>query len=249
MTSQVLIADDHALFRDGLAALLGRSPGLSVAGQAADGREAARMALSLPVDVVTMDLLMPGMSGIEATQQIKRHRPEVRILAVSELGGADHVREAFLAGCDGYILKSARGEELVSAIEFILSGRKFIHPSVSAQVISCILGTQDKDQHGPSGWADLSDHERSVVRLVAEGHTNRSTAVALNKSIKTIEKYRASLMYKLGLRSATDLIIKAIENGWIDKEHVGISRDLPGIRMQQPLTTPQQKTRSTSSAL
>lgn len=231
MPAQVLIADDHALFRDGLAALLAGSPDFAVAGHAADGREAVRLALSLPVDVVTMDLLMPGTSGIEATQQIKRRRPEVRILAVSEQGSTDHVREALMAGCDGYIPKSARGDELVGAMQFILAGRKFIHPGVSAQVISSFLVSPEKRQQQASGWTELTDRERAIVRLVAEGHTNRSTAEILNKSVKTIEKYRASLMVKLGLRSATDLVLKAVEQGWIDKEHVGIWRESDDTRM------------------
>ena len=239
MTCRIIIADDHALFRDGLRAILSRQPDFVVLAEARDGREAVTQALAHEPDVISMDLLMPGMSGIEATQQIKRRRPGVRVLAVTEQRSPEHVREALLAGCDGYILKSARSEEFIEAIEFVRSGRPFIHPGVSAQVVQSILFQHEESEFPASGWSDLTDKERSIVRLVAEGHTNRSTAEALNKSIKTIEKYRASLMNKLGLTSATELVVKAIENGWIDKEHVGISRERPdGARAAHARTSP-----------
>lgn len=235
MTCRIIIADDHALFRDGLRAILSKQPDFNVLAEARDGREAVAQVLAHEPDVISMDLLMPGMSGVEATQHIKRRRPGVRVLAVTEQRSPDHVREALQAGCDGYILKSARSDEFIEAIEFVRSGRTFIHPGVSAEVVQSMLFQHEDSEFQSSGWRDLTDKERSIVRLVAEGHTNRSTAETLNKSIKTIEKYRASLMNKLRLTSATELVVKAIENGWIDKEHVGIFRDRPdGQRTANP---------------
>jgi DNA-binding NarL/FixJ family response regulator len=198
-----------------------------VLAEARNGREAVDQALAHDPDVLSMDLLMPGLSGIEATQQIKRRRPSVRVLIVTEQRSPDHVREALLAGCDGYILKSAHSDDFIAAIDFVRSGRPFIDPCVSAQVVQSCLLQAEYSGSPPSGWRDLTDKERFIVRLVAEGHTNRSTAEMLNKSIKTVEKYRASLMSKLGLNSATELVVKAIEHGWIDKEHVGIVRGRP----------------------
>ncbi|WP_427911935.1 response regulator transcription factor [Ramlibacter sp. MMS24-I3-19] len=229
MSCRILIADDHGLFRDGLRAILSAAPGLEVVAEACDGRDAVRQAILHSPEVVSMDILMPGISGIEATQQIKRQRPMTRILAVTEQSSPEHVQEALRAGCDGYILKSARSSEFVDAIRFVSSGRMYIHPTVSGHLLQNYLADPDQGFQS-SGWGDLTDKERSVVRLVAEGHTNRSTAEILNKSIKSIEKYRASLMVKLGLRSATELVVKAIENGWVDKEHVGIVHVTDGHR-------------------
>jgi DNA-binding NarL/FixJ family response regulator len=240
MTCRIVIADDHALFRDGLRAIVSKEPEFSVVAEARDGREAIEQALAHDPDVISMDLLMPWLSGIEATQQIKRRRPAVRVLIVTEQRSPEHVREALLAGCDGYMLKSARSDEFIEAIHFVRTGRPFIHPGVSAQVVQNCLFHSDDSEFQASGWSDLTDKERSIVRLVAEGHTNRSTAEVLNKSIKTIEKYRSSLMAKLGLKSATELVVKAIEHGWIDKAHVGIAHESdPSLRPTQTSRNPQ----------
>lgn len=241
MVCRVLIADEHALFRDGLRAILSMDKAFEVIAQAQDGHEALIQAVARFPDVISMDLLMPGMSGIEATRQIKRCKPSIRILAVTEQSSPDYVKEALMAGCDGYILKSSTSEAFVEAINFIRFGGVYIDPSISEQVVlKCLISPDNRVKN--LGWNELTDKEQFIVRLVAEGHTNRSTAEILNKSVKTVEKLRSNLMAKLGLHGATALVVKAIDSGWVEKEHVGKVRcDLPPKRKKSVSLLPTTK--------
>jgi DNA-binding NarL/FixJ family response regulator len=214
MAYRIMIVEDHNLLREGLRSMISAIPGFEVVGDARDGQEAVRNALALKPDLITMDLSMPNMNGIEATLQIKRRDPRVRIVALTAHKSEEYVREMLKAGADGYVLKDTTYEELVTALRSVLGGKMFLSPEVSGQVVNSYLSGDTADKpHNP--W-ELTSRERSIARLVAEGRTNRTAAEVLHVSPKTVEKHRASLMHKLGLRSATELVLMALQEGWVE---------------------------------
>lgn len=219
MKHRIMIVEDHNLLREGLRSMISAVADFEVVAEARDGKEAVRTAIAVTPDVIMMDLSMPSMNGIEATMQIKRRNPGIRIIALTVYKSQEYVREALKAGVDGYVLKDATYDELIVAIRSVVNGKKFLSPDVSGQVVNSYLNgdTTDKPQ---TPWDKLTSRERSIVKLVAEGRTNRSAAEFLNVSPKTIEKHRASLMHKLGLKNATDLVLLALEQGWVEREHM-----------------------------
>jgi DNA-binding NarL/FixJ family response regulator len=216
MNKRVLIAENHNLLREGLRSMIMQLPGYEVVGGARDGKEAVRNAVLLQPDLILMDLSMPGISGIEATAQIKRRMPNIRILALTGYKTDEYVREALRAGADGYALKDSSYEEFVNAIQTVLSGKKYICSDLSIQLIDIIL---HRDSPAPSTtpWDMLTSRERSILQLIAEGRTNRLAAEFLNISAKTVEKHRANLMHKLGLKNATELVLLALDMGLIEQ--------------------------------
>jgi len=214
--SQILIAENHRELRQGLHTLISALPDFEVVGDCEDGEEAVRLALQLAPALVLMDLSLPGLTGIEATAQIKRRLPEVKIAALCSHKSAEYVREALRAGADGYILKDAPYEELVMALRRLPSGKKFLSPEVSGRLPG---DYRDSARAGARAapWDTLTARERSVLQLVAQGRTNRATAEALRVSPKTVEKHRANLMRKLGLRNAAELALVALEKGLIER--------------------------------
>jgi DNA-binding NarL/FixJ family response regulator len=216
---RILIAEDHSLLREGLRSMISAVPNFEVVGEARDGKEAVQVALHLQPDVIMMDLSMPSMSGIEATVQIKRRNPQIKIIALTVYKSAEYVQEALKAGVDGYVLKDSTYAELVTAIQSVLDGKKFLSPDVAGQVVNRYLTGAPVDKT-VSLWDKLTIRERSIIKLVAEGRTNRAAAEYLNVSPKTIEKHRASLMQKLGLKNATDLVLLALKQGWVEPEHM-----------------------------
>lgn len=213
---RVLIAEDHAMFRAGLCALLNSAPDLEIVGDVGDGKDAVRMAISLAPDLVMMDLNMPGTHGLGAIAEIKRRAPEIRILVVTMHKTDEYIQEALRSGASGYILKESGPEELLTAIRTVLSGKVFLSPDVSERVVSGLLTAGNRDVTVPTTALDtLTVREREVLKLVAEGHGNKHIANYLNLSVKTVEKHRSSLMHKLGLRNAAMLTAFAISNGII----------------------------------
>ncbi len=204
--------------------------GCVVVGEAADGKEAVQKALQLEPDLVVMDLSMPGLNGIEATIQIKRRLPHVRILALTVYHTDEYVREALRAGADGYVLKDTSYEELLQAVRSVISGKRYISPDVSANLLDNLLLNPQGAKPTSGIWSTLTARERSVFKLVAEGHTNRTAAEYLNLSPKTIEKHRSSLMHKLNLRTAVELTLLAVELGLIERPEIGIPQ-----RMREPV--------------
>jgi len=190
MQHRILIAEDHNLLREGLRSMISAVPNFEVVGEARDGREAMQLAQKLKPDLITMDLSMPNMNGIEATLQIKRRDPQIKILA-----------------------------EFVHAMRQVLAGKLFLSADVSGQLVNHFLQDPNAPQtHSP--WERLTNRERSIVKLVAEGCTNRVAAEMLHLSPKTVEKHRSSLMQKLGLHSATELILMALQHGWVERGHM-----------------------------
>jgi DNA-binding NarL/FixJ family response regulator len=210
---KVLIAEDHALFRAGIRALLNLEADLEIVGEVQDGKEAVRMAVSLTPDLVLMDLNMPGSNGLGAIAEIRRRAPDMRILVISMHKTDEYIQEALRNGASGYILKESGPEELLMAIRTVLGGKVYLSPDVSERVVSGLLSGQLRDTSDATTALDtLTVREREVLKLVAEGHGNKHIANYLNLSVKTVEKHRSSLMHKLNLRNAAMVTAFAISN-------------------------------------
>ena len=214
MGPRILIVDDHKLLRQGLRALL--SADFTVVGEAADGKSAIAEAARTEPDIVLMDIALPAMNGMDVAGQIRRRRKEVRIIVLTALRAPEHLREALRAGVDGYVLKDTSFEELLVAVRNVMMGKKYLSPDVSAHLVDDFLNP-GRGPERDSPLDRLTVRERSILQLIAEGRTNRSTAEFLSVSPKTVEKHRARLMHKLGLRSATELTLAALELGLIEK--------------------------------
>ncbi len=219
MKKRILLVEDHSLLRQGLRSLVSTLPDFEVVGEARDGKEAIRQCMALSPDLVMMDLSMPGMTGIEATTQIKRRLPHIRVLALTAYKTDEYVREALRAGADGYVLKDASYEELVLALRHVVMGKRFLSADVSGYLVDALIqGAQPSAAAAAqTPWNKLTARERSILKLIAEGKTNRAAAEYLNVSPKTIEKHRASVMRKLGLRNVSELAIVALEIGLIER--------------------------------
>ncbi len=214
--SRIVLAEDHALLREGVRALVAPEPDLQVVGEAMDGREAIRAAEEHQPDLMILDLSMPRTNGLEAMQEIKRVCPTIRILVLTAHKTEDYVFSALQSGADGYVLKESTAAELLMAIRSVLAGERYLGPAIANQVIAGYLG--GKDTSAPrSAFNELTTREREVLKLIAEGYRNKEIADYLCISPKTVEKHRASLMERLNLRTVPALTAYAIEKGLITK--------------------------------
>ena len=210
MTIRILIADDHGLIRAGLRALLKDAPDLEVVGEAEDGISVLSLAAELKPDIVLMDISMPGMTGIEATQKLREISPTTRVLALTVHEDEGMLRKMIRAGAHGYIIKRAVESDLLQAIKVVSQGYIYVHPSLTGALV------QDISPHKPSPelpQATLTAREIDVLRLLARGYTNRQIAKELNLSARTIEGYRANLVSKLGIKSRVELMNYVEEHG------------------------------------
>jgi DNA-binding NarL/FixJ family response regulator len=213
----VLLADDHALMRAGIRALLATEPDLDVIGETDNGREAVRLACSLNPDLVMLDLNMPGSNGLDAIAEIKKRAPGIRILVVTMHKTDEYLQRALRAGASGYMLKESSHDELRVAVRTVLAGQCYLSPAVSAQVVSSFLGPGASPAGTGTSWDTLTTREREVLKLVAEGKGNKNIADYLCLSVKTVEKHRSNLMRKLNLRNAAMLTAYAIERGLVNR--------------------------------
>jgi DNA-binding NarL/FixJ family response regulator len=208
--ARILIADDHAVVREGLRMILGAQPDLEVVGEAATGLEAINLARSLRAGVAIMDIAMPSLNGIEATRLIGERSTSTRVIILSMHHTREHVFQAFQAGARGYLLKESAGAEVVKAVRTVLAGRKFLGPGVTPP-------WEPFEHPGgrlPKGPIDsLSPRERQVLHLVVEGKTSAAIAELLTLSPKSVETYRSRLMQKLGVKTLPDLVKFAVELG------------------------------------
>jgi DNA-binding NarL/FixJ family response regulator len=208
MTIRVLLADDHALMRKGLRALLATAPGIEVVGEVSTGREADRQALQLNPDVVLMDVAMPDMNGIEAARAIHLKCPEIRIVMLSMHATAEYVYRAFEAGASGYMLKDVAVEEVISAVRTVCDGRRYLSPALAESVPDpAAVG------HTKSPVDSLTARERQVLQLVVEGKTSIGIARMIHLSPSSVQTYRSRLMVKLGVRDVPSLVKFALEHG------------------------------------
>ena len=211
---RVLVVDDHTLVRDGIRALLQLVADVEVVGEATNGKEALEKVEQLAPDVVLMDLAMPIMGGLEATRRIRRQFPETRVLALTQYDDSEYVVPIIEAGARGFVTKMAAFSELTSAIQAVYRGDSFLSPSAAAALVQeCQQKTDVEGEKDP--YQQLTDREREVLKLVAEGHTARGIADMLVVSPKTVEWYKTSLMNKLNIHNRTDLIKFAIRRAII----------------------------------
>jgi DNA-binding NarL/FixJ family response regulator len=209
---RVIIAEDHDLLRNGLRSMLSAQSEYEVVGEARDGKEACQLAMSLAPDLILMDLSMRGMNGIDATAAIKRRSPLVHIIALTVHQSEEYVREALRAGVDGYVLKDVSFDELLFAMRTVMQGKKHLSADVYGFMVDSFV-TGREIAAPKKAWDLLTARERSVLKLIAEGRTNRQVGQYLNLSPKTIEKYRASVMHKLAIENVTELVLAAISMG------------------------------------
>ncbi len=212
---QIFIAEDHQLFREGLKSMLNSRKDIEIVGEAEDGLEAIKQIRRLKPDLVLLDLSMPKMGGISVMKEAKRDSPASRILALTIHESDQYVLEAFEAGTDGYCIKDASREELMLAVDSVLQGKTYISPGISDQVmVGYLSGRQEMKKN--SRWDTVTQREREVLKLLAEGYKNNEIADFLSISAKTVEKHRANLIGKLDLHNVAQLTAYAIEKGLVE---------------------------------
>jgi DNA-binding NarL/FixJ family response regulator len=209
---RILLADDHAVVREGLKAVLNAQPGLEVVGEAADGVEALARAAELDPDVVVVDISMPGLTGAQVTARLKEARPDRKVLALTVHEDKSYLRRLLEAGASGYVLKQSATAEIVHAIRAVAAGGTYIDPALAGTVVGPFVGRPDAEETPPNG---LSEREEEVVSLIAQGYSNKEIAARLKLSVKTVETYKARSLEKLGMRSRVDLVRYATQRGWL----------------------------------
>jgi DNA-binding NarL/FixJ family response regulator len=207
---RILLADDHAVVRQGFKMILDAEADMEIVGEAANGREALELAEQLRPDVVVMDVAMPELNGIEATRRLASSVPHARVVALSMHKDSVYVREILRAGARGYLLKDSGAADLVAAIHAVASGESYLSPAVSNAVLD------DYRRHATNPIDLLTSREREVLQLLAEGKTNKEIAGVLNLSVYTVEAHRGRIMEKLNLHSIGELVLFAVRNGLIE---------------------------------
>ena len=216
MTTTIMLADDHKIVRQGLRALLEAEPDFHLVGETGDGLEAVQLAERLCPDVLVLDLMMPGLGGLEVTLQVGKRSPQTRVIILSMHADEAYVLEALRNGAAGYVLKESSADELVQAVREVVAGRRFLSSPLSERAIDAYVSKAQEvvlDR-----YETLTAREREVLHLAAEGHTNAEVADRLSISSRTAETHRANMMRKLALRSQTDLIRYALRRGIIPME-------------------------------
>ena len=208
---RVLLADDHAILREGVRLVFEVQPDITVVGEASTGEEALALAHQLRPDVVVMDIAMPGLNGLEATRRLRAALPGVQVVVLTMHADREYVAQVVQAGAAGYVLKQSAGHELVRALRAVRAGDAYLHPAITRALIGDYL--RRVDESGPTDG--LTPREREVLRLVALGASNRAIANDLSISVKTVEAHRANLMAKLDMHDRTELVRYAIRTGLI----------------------------------
>ena len=212
----IVIAEDHTILREGVKALLSPHPDLKVVGEAADGLEAIRCVQNHSPDMILLDLSMPRMTGLDAIKEIKRVNADTKIVVLTVHNTEEYILSTLQAGADGYVLKDAHSTELMTAIRQVLEGHRYLSPGISGTIIDGLLEGK-KESAIRSAWDMLTQREREILKLVAEGHKNKEISDLLCISVKTVEKHRANLMDKLGLHNVASLTALAAEKGLISR--------------------------------
>lgn len=210
---RVILADDHAVVREGLKAMINAQIGMEVVGEASDGHAAVTLTSELDPDVVVVDLSMPGMTGAEVTTRLRQLSPERKILALTVHEDRSYLRMLLEAGAAGYVLKRAAAEELVHAIRAVSAGGTYLDPFLAGDLVSTFVRSQVARENSS---IELSEREAEVVRHIALGYSNKEIAAKLKLSVKTIETYKMRSLEKLGMRSRVDLVQYAARRGWLE---------------------------------
>jgi DNA-binding NarL/FixJ family response regulator len=214
LKTKVLLADDHAVVRSGLRMVLDEEPDIEVVAEAGDGAEAVQKALDLPLDLAILDVSMPRMTGLQAVGELHRRRPELRLLILSMHDNEQYFFEALRAGASGYVLKSAANRDLVEAIRASMRGEPFLYPAAVTAVMRDYLERARSGERTPED--PLTPREQEVIKLIAEGHTSDEIAEMLVISKKTVERHRANILEKLGMRNRVELTRYAIRRGLVE---------------------------------
>ena len=212
----VVIAEDYTILREGLQMLISADPELEVVGEAVDGHDAIRCVEKNRPHLVLMDLSMPRMNGMDAIREIRKRVPDTKIVVLTVHKTEEYILAALKAGADGYVLKDATHDELIMAVKNVLSGKRYISPGISEKIIEGYLdGRKVIKTH--TSWDTLTQREREILKLIAEGYRNKEIAEYLCISVKTVEKHRANLMEKLDLHNVQALTTLALERGLISR--------------------------------
>jgi two-component system, NarL family, response regulator NreC len=212
MSIRVLVVDDHAVVRTGLRRVLDAEPDIETVGEAPDAERAVFEAMAHEPDVVLMDVVMPGRSGIEIIPTLHQNVPQAKVLVLSMQDDPRYLREAFEAGASGYVLKEAADTEVVDAVRAVAAGERYVHPALGARLVQAEAEERRRADEDP-----LSEREREVLRLLALGHTNQEIAKILYISVRTAETHRAHIMQKLRLSSRAELVRYALSEGLLEE--------------------------------
>ncbi len=210
----VLITEDHKTVRQGLKMIVAAETDMEVVGEAGNGHEAIKLTRELQPDVIIMDISMPELNGIEATEELKKIAPSVKILTLTRHTDKAYIHKLMQAGVSGYVLKQSEPDELIRAIRKIAGGGNYLDPAITETVFDICATKQDKP-HGEVRYAKLSDRESEVLRLISRGFSNKEIAVQLKTSIKTIETQKSSALRKLNISGRNEIVNYAILQGWL----------------------------------
>ena len=211
---KILLADDHTLVREGIVAFLKLCDDIEVVGEASDGLEAIKAANSLRPDIIIMDINMPKLGGLEATVEIKKMDPGIKILVLTQYDDKEYISRFLKAGVSGYLLKKAVGNELITAIRAISKGELYLYSSIASEIVAGYLNVNKRpDFEDP--YEKLTDREKQVLKLIAEGHTHKEVADMLNISVKTVIAHQSNISEKLNIHNRAELIKFAIQRGII----------------------------------
>jgi DNA-binding NarL/FixJ family response regulator len=210
---RVLLAEDQTILRESLKVLIAREADLEVVGEAGDGENAVRLAKSLQPDIVVMDVSMPRMDGVQATLAIKWACPQVKVLVLTVHETKRHVRQLLRAGASGYVVKRSAADELIQALRAVAARGVYLDPIVAARLVAGPAAPSTPEPRDET----LSDREAEVLRLIAQGYSNKEIATQLGLSVKTVETFKARSMEKLGLHSRVDIVRYALNRGWLAK--------------------------------
>jgi len=224
--TRVLIADDHALLRESMRDLLDRQEDIEVVGEASDGEEAIKLSAELKPDIALMDIVMPRLNGIEASKEIKKISPGTAIIILTAYDDAQYVMGLLEAGAAGYLLKSARGRDVVAAIRAVRAGESVLHPSIIAMLLRRAMGIPAEADR-PQARGNLTDREIEVLKLAATGMSNKEIAERLSVTVRTVKAHISNVFAKMDVASRTEAILKAVREGWLelDKAIADIEHD------------------------
>jgi DNA-binding NarL/FixJ family response regulator len=214
LVTRILVADDHEIVRRGLKLVMDREPDLDVVAEASDGAEAVDRALAEDVDLAILDVSMPRMTGLQAVRELSRRKPELRTLILSMYENEQFLFEALKAGASGYVLKSGADRDIVDACRAAMRGDTFLYPSAVSALVRDYV--QRDGEEGEEGFDPLTPREQEVLKLIAEAHPSKTIAQMLSISIKTVERHRANILEKLGMRDRVELTRYAIRRGLVE---------------------------------
>lgn len=222
--TRVLIADDHALLRESMRNLLDRQEDMEVVGEAADGEEAVKLSLKTKPDIAVLDIVMPRLNGIEASKEIKKVSAGTAIIILTAYDDPQYVLGLLEAGAAGYLLKSARGRDVVAAIRAVREGESVLHPSIIAMLLKRAMGLQVNESK-PKSKESLTEREIEVLKLAAQGMSNKEIAENLSVTVRTVKAHISNLFAKMDVASRTEAILKAVREGWLDLDETPHGND------------------------